>query len=136
MATPEAQLHAMRRLNENWDGYGAAAPQAHVIDLAREFAHLIQTMLRNRSAPSNSLHVSPTRTRGVLVEWEDAAAEHEVEISPDRSFSFLHVNKATGHTETRKLSPGAHAVVHPGLLHEHCSTFKSPSSHDTLLSER
>lgn len=102
MATPDAQLHAMRHLSENWDGYGAAAPQAHMIELAREFARLIQTVLRNCSVPVNSLHVSPTRTGGVLVEWEDAAAEHEVEISPDQSFSFLHLNKATGHTAMRQ----------------------------------
>jgi hypothetical protein len=118
MATADAQLQAMRQLGENWDGYGAAAPQAHVIALAREFVHLMETVLKNRSAAPEALHVSPTRTGGVLVEWEDAEAEHEVEISPDQSFSFLHLNKATGHTETRKLTPAAHAVVHPGLLHE------------------
>ena len=118
MPTLDAQLQAMRQLGENWDGYGGAAPQGHVIELAREFVRLIETVLRKRSAAADALHVSPTRTGGVLVEWEDAEAEHEVEISPDQSFSFLHLNKATGHTETRKLTPAAHAVVHPGLLHE------------------
>jgi hypothetical protein len=118
MATHDAQLLAMRQLGENWDGYGAAAPQPHVIELAREFVHLIETVLKNRLVASPVLNVSPTRTGGVLVEWEDAVAEHEVDISPDQSFSFLHVNKATGHSETRKLNPAAHAVVHPGLLHE------------------
>lgn len=72
---------------------------------------------------SNAVHVSPTRIGGVLVEWADAEAGHEVEISPDQSFSFLHVNKATGHTETRKLNPVAQAVVHPGLLNELCQLF-------------
>ncbi|HVA48503.1 MAG TPA: hypothetical protein VNH11_19215 [Pirellulales bacterium] len=120
MATPDAQLEAMRQLTENWDGYGAAAPQGHVIELAREFVHLIETVQKRRAAAADSLHVSPTRTGGVLVEWEDAEVEHEVEISPDQSFAFLHLNKSTGHAETRKLSPGARAVVHPGLLHELC----------------
>jgi hypothetical protein len=46
MATPIEQLEAMRRLEENWDGYGAAAPQASVIDLAQEFTGLIEAMLR------------------------------------------------------------------------------------------
>lgn len=108
----------MRHLVENWEGYGAAVPQAHVIELAREFVHLIETVRRKRSPATDALHVSPTRTGGVLVEWEDAEVEHEVEISPDQSFSFLHLNKATGHTESRKLTPGERAVVHPGLLHE------------------
>ncbi len=34
MATMIEQLEAMRRLAENWDGYGAAAPRSDVIDLA------------------------------------------------------------------------------------------------------
>ena len=74
-----------------------------------------------RSAPINSLHVSPTRTGGVRVEWEDAAAEHEVEISPDQSFSFLHVNKATGHTgiqsDTASLDDHAFRKRLAGLFH-------------------
>jgi hypothetical protein len=118
MATPDTQLQAMRLLGENWDGYGAAAPQTHIIDLAREFAALIEALLRKRAVAPCALYVSPTRTGGVLIEWEDDAVQHEVEIHPDQSFAFLHLNKATGHIETRKLSPGAQAVVHPGLLHE------------------
>lgn len=109
MATLDTQLQAMRQLRENWDGYGAAAPQAHVIELARGFVRLIDMVLRSRDIEANGLHVSPTRTGGVLVEWEDSAAEHEVEISPDQSFSFLHLNKATGHRETCKLTPAASA---------------------------
>jgi hypothetical protein len=120
MATPDAQLQAMCQLGENWDGYGAAAPQAHVIELAREFVSLIEIVLRTRAAAPEAPHVSPTRTGGILIEWEAAELQHEVEISPDQSFAFLHFNKATGHTETRKLSPGDRAVVHPGLLHELC----------------
>lgn len=118
MASPDEQLQAMRRLQENWDGYGAAAPLSHIIDLAREFASLIEALLRKGADAANVVHVSPTRTGGVLIEWEDAFVQHEVEIHPDQSFAFLHLNKATGHIDTRKLSPGAHAVVHPGLLHE------------------
>lgn len=120
MATADAQLQAMRQLEENWDGYGAAAPQAHVIDLAREFVGLIEALLRKRAVALNVLHVSPTRTGGILVEWEDGAMEHEVEINPDQSFGFLHHNKTTGHIETRKLSPGPEVVVLPGLLQELC----------------
>lgn len=36
MATPIEQLQAMRSLEENWNGYGAAAPSATAIDLAQE----------------------------------------------------------------------------------------------------
>jgi hypothetical protein len=118
MATPDTQLQAMRLLEENWDGYGAAAPQAHVVELAREFVGLMEALLRKRAAAPCLLHVNPTRTGGILIEWEDEAMQHEVEINPDQSFAFLHLNKATGHIETRKLSPGLQAVVHPSLLHE------------------
>jgi len=108
----------MGLLNENWDGYGAAAPQAPIIDLARAFVSLIEAMLQKRGHLPSVLHVSPTRTGGVLLEWEDGSMGHEVEINPDRSFAFLHLNKATGHIDTRKIFPGPDVVVHPGLLHE------------------
>jgi hypothetical protein len=109
MATPDAQLQAMCQLGENWDGYGAAAPQAHVIELAREFVSLIAIVLRTRAAAPEAPHVSPTRTGGILIEWEAAELQHEVEISPDQSFAFLHFNKATGHTDA------GHAEIQSGL---------------------
>jgi hypothetical protein len=118
MSMPITQLESMRSLAENWDGYGAAAPQEHLIDLAGALVNLLEGVLKNRLATPDDLHVNPTRTGGILIEWEDAAMQHEVELSPDQSFSFLHLNKATGNIETRKLSPGPRAVVHPGLLRE------------------
>jgi hypothetical protein len=71
MATPIEQLEAMRHLGENWDGYGAAAPQANLIDLAREFTGLIEAMLKKSAAEPGALHVSPTRVGGILIDWED-----------------------------------------------------------------
>lgn len=115
MATPNEQLLGMRRLQENWDGYGAAAPQAHVVDLAEEFAGLIEAMLRKSMPGSSLLHLSPTRTGGVLIEWEDLSMEHEVELCPDGSMSFLHSDKATGQIATRKISPGP---IHVDFLKE------------------
>src|SRR5260370_40425732 len=90
------QLRAMRSLREMWDGYGAAAPHATLVDFAQEFASLIEAMLRTSSFNPCVLHVSPTRVGGILIEWEDASAQHEVEITPDQSIGFLHLNKATG----------------------------------------
>src|SRR5207245_1860944 len=110
MATPIEQVEAMRRLGENWDGYGAAAPQANVIDLAQEFTGLIEAVLRNSAADPGVLHVSPTRVGGILIDWEDRSMQHEVELNPDSSIGFLHLNKTTGHIQTRKFSPGAQAV--------------------------
>jgi hypothetical protein len=115
MATPIEQLEAMRNLRENWDGYGAAAPFATVIDLAQEFVSLVETMLKKNTSNSCVLHVNPTRTGGILIEWEDRDMQHEVEISPDRSIGFLHLDKTNGQIETRKFSAGP---LHPGLLQE------------------
>src|SRR5437588_8785657 len=85
MVTVNTQLQAMRHLGENWDGYGAAAPGEHIIDLASGFVNLVEAVLRQRLAMPGVVHVSPTRTGGILVEWEDATMQHEVEINPDHS---------------------------------------------------
>jgi hypothetical protein len=122
MATPIEQLEAMRHLQENWDGYGAAAPQANVIDLAQEFAGLIDTMLRKSGTQPGALHVSPTRAGGIVIDWEDDTRQHEIELDPDGSVSFLHLNKPTGQIETRKFIPATRGVVQLGLLEELCQS--------------
>ena len=80
----------MRGLPENWDGYGAAAPEPQVIDLATEFVGMLEAVFNGRALPPDAIHVSPTRVGGVLIEWEDAKTQHEVDINPDQSFAFLH----------------------------------------------
>lgn len=100
MTTPIEQLEAMRRLQEGWDGYGAAAPQTAVIDLAGEFVALVAAMMKSAAASQSiPVHVTPTRVGGVLIDWQDALMQHEIDIAPDRSLSFLHLNKATGQIE-------------------------------------
>jgi hypothetical protein len=118
MATPFEQLEAMRCLGENWDGDRGAAPRPEVINLAQDFVSLIEAVRRVSGPNGETLHVSPTRTGGVLIEWEDRLMEHEIEINPDGSIGFLHLNKTTREIETRKFSSGGSAVVLPGLLQE------------------
>ena len=118
MAMAIEQLEAMRGLPEGWDGYGGAPPSPQVIALAQAFVRLIEAMRRLPGASERVLHVSPARIGGVLIEWEDPLMQHEVEINPDGSIGFLHFNKTTKQTETRKFSPGTPAVVHSGLLQE------------------
>ena len=115
MSTPIEQLEAMRNLAENWDGYGAAVPSATALELAQAFVGLVETLLKKSTSNPCRLHVSPTRNGGILVEWEDRFMQHEVEISPDRSIGFLHLDKTTGQIETRKFTAGP---LHPGLLQE------------------
>jgi hypothetical protein len=114
MTTPLEQLKAMRSLEENWDGYGAAPPRADLIDLASEFVHFMQA-LRRQSSTYQQILASPTRTGGVLLEWDDDQREHEVEFNPDGSLGFLHVNKLTGEMETRHV-PTPHAARARGGL--------------------
>ena len=122
MATAIEQLRAMHGLADNWDGYGAAAPQPNALELAQEFVGFIEAMLRHNGTAATVLHVSPTRVGGVLIDWQDPAREHEIEIDPDGSIGFLHLDKGTGQIETRKFSPGSAGVVQRGLLDELCQT--------------
>jgi hypothetical protein len=89
MTTPADQLDAMRRLPENWDGYGAAPVADEIIDFAQELVGFVEAALNRGGANAPGIHVSPTRVGGVLVEWDDAAMEHEVQIDPDFCLSFL-----------------------------------------------
>ena len=114
MATLNEQFESMRTLAENWDGYGAASPSSAAIELAQGFVGLLET-LNTITSNLGTPNVSPTRNGGVLIEWEDATRQHEVEINSDASISFLHLDKATGCIETHKFSSGP---LHPGLLHE------------------
>jgi hypothetical protein len=118
MSNTSEQLEAMRRLPENWDGYGAASPQPSIVDFAQEFAGFLQALLGKSLENPLVLHVSPTRVGGVLIQWETPALEHEIEIMPDHGMSFLHLDKATGRIATRRFSPGTRTVVDPALLHE------------------
>jgi hypothetical protein len=117
MSSVGTQLDAMRGLQENWDGYGAAAPGAGILELAHELVAFLEAALE-RCEGGPLLHVCPTRTGGVLIDWEDEKAEHEVEIGPDQVISFLHVNRADGQAVTRRFAPLAQTVVNPGLLRE------------------
>src|SRR5271166_5455858 len=118
MSTTCEQLEAMRGLPENWDGYGAAPPQPSVVDFAREFVSFLEVVLRKPVGSPFELQVSPTRVGGVLIEWETSAVEHEVEITPDHSMSFLHLDKATGQITTRRFSPNAGTVGNPAFFQE------------------
>lgn len=110
MATPLEQLAAMRQIGENWDGYGAAAPHANALDLAQEFVALVEAMHSKTKSRGWDIHVAPTRIGGVLIDWDDGRIQHEIDIGPDRSIGFLHLNKITEQSETRKFTPSDRAV--------------------------
>ena len=119
MATLLEQLDAMRNLRANWDGYGADSPKASAIDQAKALVQLLGVVRRDADA-FPGLYVAPTRNGGVLIQWEDQEAEHELEIEPDGSVEFLHEDKSSGEMVTQKYLPDPHAAANPGLLLELC----------------
>ena len=79
-----------------------------MIDLAQAFVGLAEAAIRRKLALNDgTLNVSPTRIGGVLIEWEDAWKEHEVELCPNGSIGFLHLDKQTKQITTREFAPGA-----------------------------
>ncbi|MBX9628036.1 MAG: hypothetical protein K2X82_29830 [Gemmataceae bacterium] len=115
MATPLEQLDLMRDLRPNWDGYGADPTDPAVIEVAKEFVRLLAAL--RPGDPYKDVFVSPGRAGGVLIEWADARAEHELEIEPDGTWGFLHTDRSTGQMTERRLRPTGQ-VVHPGVLQE------------------
>jgi hypothetical protein len=115
MATLLEQLDAMLTLKPNWDGYNADPIDPRVVTLAKEFVALLTAL--QPTGRVGEMHVTPGRDGGVLIEWVDPAFEHELDIKPDGSIGFLHIEKATRVMTERSFEPGRFSV-HPGLLKE------------------
>ena len=75
MAKPLELLEAMRKVSDNWDGYGGAAPRPELIDAAIAFFRGLRGA-HGLSPP----YVTPTRTGGVLFAWEQGPHQLEVEF--------------------------------------------------------
>ena len=115
MATLIEQLDAMKTLQANWDGYNADPPNPAVLDVAKEFVRLLTTF--RGSAPLDDIRVHPGRAGGVQVSWDDARAAHELDIEPDGTWDFLHIDKATDEMTQRTFKP-TNQMIHPGVLKE------------------
>lgn len=109
MATLTEQLDAMLTLKSNWDGYNADPPLPEVIEVAKEFVGVLHALL-GRGGDETNMFVSPGRDGGVLMEWDDDAAEYEMEINPDGSFGFLREDKLTGEMTEERIRAGRFAV--------------------------
>lgn len=109
MATLTEQLDAMLTLKSNWDGYNADPIVPEVVEVAKEFVGVLHALL-GRGGDETNMFVAPGRDGGVMVEWEDDAAEYEMDINPDGSFGFLREDKLTGVMTTEKFQAGRFAV--------------------------
>lgn len=109
MATLTEQLDAMLALESNWDGYNADPIVPEVVEVAKEFVGFLHALL-GRGGDETNMFVAPGRDGGVQVEWDDDAAEYEMEINPDGSFGFLREDKMTGVMTEEKFSTGRFVV--------------------------
>lgn len=109
MATLTEQLDAMLTLKSNWDGYNADPPLPEVLEVAKEFVGVLHALL-GRGGDETNMFVTPGRDGGVLVEWDDDAAEYEMEINPDGSFGFLREDRLTGEMTEERFRAGRFAV--------------------------
>jgi len=110
MATLAQQLDAMLELRPNWDGYGADPVSVASVTWAKDFLGYF-TSLERTSGHSGNVRVYPTRVGGVQIEWDDIAAEWELELNPDGSLGLLRVDKETGAMSEETFHPGHEAVA-------------------------
>lgn len=94
LASAKENLMAISRLQENWDGYGAAAPKVDIISAARRFISLLATRCLVASPV-----ISPTRSGGVLFTWKNDIHRLEVQFISRDAASFAYLNTGTGKSE-------------------------------------
>jgi hypothetical protein len=93
-------LDSLRSLKENWDGYGAAAPDPEILMSA---ASMLTSYACEGGIPVPSL--SPTRTGGILFDWVASVHELEVELVTKTAASYVYFNTQTGVTQEGALFP-------------------------------
>lgn len=120
MATPIEQLELMKKLEENFDGYGGIPPGERVLEMAKEFVRLLDRV-RAKPLPFEGIFVTPGPDESVLIEWEDDDYHHEMDVNPDGSLSILHEERANGVMTVHRFEPGQYSVA-PGLLTHLCNS--------------
>jgi hypothetical protein len=116
MATLTEQLDAMKALAPNWDGYNADPPNHDVLDQAKLFVRLLESL---RPVDSyEDIFVHPGRAGGVQIGWTDERYEHELDIEPDGTWGILHIDRQTGRMTEKQFSPPKAQILQPGILRE------------------
>lgn len=106
LARSLAQLDALRSLPENWDGYHGAAPRVELIDRVTRFLEFWNDYL-----PLPAPHISPTRTGGVLVEWERGPHQLEVEFDPPADVTFAYLRAGSDESASGSLTPATTGMM-------------------------
>jgi hypothetical protein len=93
-------VDSLRALKENWDGYGAAAPDPEILMSA---ASMLTSYAYEGGVPIPN--ISPTRTGGILLDWAADAHELEVELVTKAAASYVYLNTQTGVAQEGALFP-------------------------------
>lgn len=107
-------LGSLAQLQEDWDGYGAAAPDPDILDSA---ASLLTSYATRAALPPPS--ISPTRTGGVLFEWENGPHEIEVQVVSRSAASYVYLNTETDADCSGALFPDSPDTHFFDLMREH-----------------
>ena len=84
-----ARLDEFAALPENRDSYGATAPRAETVDLARTLVLAVAEPAIHRARPDVPSTSAPVPDGGIQVEWHGPAARIEVQVAPDGSLGYL-----------------------------------------------
>jgi hypothetical protein len=89
------QLQAIAALPNDWDSYGAAAPDFNKLEAAWG---LLFCLCANTDLPKP--YVNPTRNGGVQFEWEAGERYFEIEVVAERAATYLYCDHAAKVEET------------------------------------
>jgi hypothetical protein len=82
-------LAGLAKLEENWDGYGAAAPDPLIL---RSAASLLRSLAIELGVVAPD--ISPTRTAGVLFEWDVGTHHLEIQVVSSTAASYVYEDEA------------------------------------------
>ena len=84
-------LEGLIAIEKNWDGYGAASTQPDILCSAIDLLGVLASKLGVK-APE----ISPTRTGGVIFEWESDGHELEIQLVSSDAASYVYSNMSEG----------------------------------------
>jgi hypothetical protein len=98
-------LAALRSLQENWDGHGAARPQSTIANAVMSL--LTRVMRDDTPAPS----VVPTTYGGIQLEWHMRGLDIEVEFVSSQEIRGFFEDSRTGDSWEDNLSDDVNPLV-------------------------
>lgn len=97
-------IDAFKNLEEDWDGYGAAAISEQTRSNATQFIAILEASVGGLSIPEPT----PTPSGTVSLEWQAEGCEAYIEIGNTRYSGFI----TTGHQQTILLEGRADSIDH------------------------